>query len=137
MDQQNNLYEILNCNENSTLEDLRKSYHKLLKIYHPDKDKNTNSVHFLNIQNAWEILSDSEKRKQYNARIFQNKLTDQSLIYSTLTLDEMELNSDANLYHYQCRCGGIYEISKQEIDENTGNTLFNCNECSLAIIVKL
>ena len=35
-----NFYEILECPETSTIDEIKKSYRRLSMIYHPDKNKN-------------------------------------------------------------------------------------------------
>jgi len=59
------LYSILEVKENSTLNDIKKAYKKLALKYHPDKT-NMDSTKFIEISNAYTILSDENKRKEYN-----------------------------------------------------------------------
>lgn len=70
MTDENNLYVILNIKPNATYEDIKKSYRKLVLKYHPDKHTNDNTNYynkkFIDIQNAFEILSDKNKRTQYD-----------------------------------------------------------------------
>ena len=58
-------YTILELNENSTKEEIKKKYHELCLIYHPDKN-NGEDTEFKKINEAYETLSDDEKRKKYN-----------------------------------------------------------------------
>ena len=51
----NNLYFILNCEENSTLYEIQKNYKKLVHLNHPDKGGKIEE--FLKIQNAFKILN--------------------------------------------------------------------------------
>ena len=70
--QSDNLYEILCLDKDCTLADIKNSYKRLVKIYHPDKlIKNChldedNSMNFLKIHNAYTTLSDSDLRKKYD-----------------------------------------------------------------------
>lgn len=65
-----NLYKILEVNENSTDEEIRNSYKKLAKKYHPDLNKDKNAEEkFKEINYAYEILSDKSKRKEYDLKI--------------------------------------------------------------------
>jgi curved DNA-binding protein CbpA len=69
---QQNLYQILNVNQHDDLTTIRNSYKKLMLEYHPDKligsTKSTEEINdqFIKIKNAWDILSDPEKRKSYD-----------------------------------------------------------------------
>ena len=63
-----NYYEILEVNEKSTLEEIKKSYRKLSMLYHPDKNKNNpeSTAKFQKISEAYETLSDPEKKRCYD-----------------------------------------------------------------------
>lgn len=67
-----NLYDILDVSPNDSLDDIKKSYKSLIKIYHPDK-KNGDSEKYKQIITAYEILSDTKKRKEYDAMNNINK----------------------------------------------------------------
>ena len=64
----NNLYEILGVNKNATNEEIKKAYKNLAKKYHPDSHLNEtdNDEKFKKINEAYSILSNEEKRKQYD-----------------------------------------------------------------------
>lgn len=57
-------YNILGVNKNSTLEEIKNSYRKLAKENHPDKGGNKEN--FQKIQEAYETLSDPNKKRQYD-----------------------------------------------------------------------
>ena len=60
-------YGILNVDENATFDEIKKSYRKLSMIHHPDRNPSPESTKiFQNISAAYEILSDSKKRKMYD-----------------------------------------------------------------------
>lgn len=60
-------YEILGCSKEATDSDLKKAYRRLALQFHPDKNKCPGaSEAFKAIGNAFAILSDTEKRKQYD-----------------------------------------------------------------------
>ena len=60
-----NLYELLEIDEhNFDMNILKKQYHKMCLKYHPDKGGDVN--HFKLIQEAYEVLSDDNKRSLYH-----------------------------------------------------------------------
>jgi molecular chaperone DnaJ len=61
------LYQILGIEKNADDETIKKSFKKLAIQYHPDKNKAPNAEDkFKEVQNAYAILSDPEKRKIYD-----------------------------------------------------------------------
>jgi len=58
-------YTILKLNDNCTSEEIKKKYRELCLIYHPDKNDGEDAE-FKKINEAYETLSDLEKRKKYN-----------------------------------------------------------------------
>lgn len=62
-----NYYNLLELPFDATQEEIRKAYFDLAKRYHPDINAaDDNKDKFIQIQRAYEILSDSEKRNEYN-----------------------------------------------------------------------
>lgn len=60
-------YNILEVEENSTPDEIKKSYRRLSKKYHPDVNPD-GAEKFKEISEAYETLSDESKRKQYDNR---------------------------------------------------------------------
>ena len=63
-----NHYNVLNVNSNAKEDEIKKSYRELAKKYHPDKNKNDPNAQdkFIAIGTAYEILSNSQKRREYD-----------------------------------------------------------------------
>jgi molecular chaperone DnaJ len=64
-----NLYEVLGVAKGASQEEIKKAYRKLARQFHPDKnpgDKESEE-RFKEVQAAYDVLSDGEKRKQYDA----------------------------------------------------------------------
>ena len=67
-EQKRDYYEVLGVAKDASEEDIKKAYRKLAKKYHPDMnpgDKNAEAK-FKEASEAYAVLSDPDKRKQYD-----------------------------------------------------------------------
>lgn len=86
-----NYYDILNVSRNSSPQDIKKSYYKLAKEFHPDKTNNnfTKNEKFIDIQEAYQVLSNEEKRRTYDISLDDNKFFDDfSNIFNNFSYEE-------------------------------------------------
>ena len=58
-------YQTLGLNRDATQEDIKREYRKLVLVTHPDKN-NGNDIEFKKIQLAYEVLSDVNKKREYD-----------------------------------------------------------------------
>ncbi|XP_078485746.1 dnaJ homolog subfamily C member 16-like [Ciona intestinalis] len=71
-------YAILNVGKSAKLPEIRKSYKQLVKEWHPDKNSSPNAQEkFIEVQQAYEILSNEEKRQQFDEHGHTNDATQQ------------------------------------------------------------
>src|SRR5438270_8854742 len=63
-----NLYDALGVSKTASQDELKKAYRKLVREYHPDKNPGDKEAEerFKEIQGAYDVLADPEKRKQYD-----------------------------------------------------------------------
>lgn len=61
-------YNILGVNKTATQNEIKKAYYKSMAKFHPDKNKNSDKANTITklINEAYEVLSDEEKREQYD-----------------------------------------------------------------------
>src|SRR3984885_3466246 len=61
-------YESLGVPRTASGDEIKKSFRKLARLYHPDvaKDKKKSEEKFKEINEAYEVLSDADKRKKYD-----------------------------------------------------------------------
>ncbi|MDR1493397.1 MAG: J domain-containing protein [Planctomycetaceae bacterium] len=64
----NDFYKMLEVGKNATADEIKKSYRKLARKYHPDlnPDDPKAKEKFQKLQEAYDVLSEPEKRKQYD-----------------------------------------------------------------------
>jgi molecular chaperone DnaJ len=66
--QTKDFYRVLGVAENASPDEIKKAYRKLAKQYHPDANPNDNAAaeRFKEVSEAYSVLSDDDKRKQYD-----------------------------------------------------------------------
>ncbi len=65
-------YEILGINPGAEEKEIRGAYRKLAKQYHPDAGEGSSAEAFRSVQEAYDILSDPERRREYDKRLYSD-----------------------------------------------------------------
>jgi DnaJ-class molecular chaperone len=119
-----NLYDILGVSKDASHDEIKSSYRTLAKKYHPDKNKDPDAIdRFKEVQSAYEILSDGQKRHEYDSLTSSEKLELYDALKSYFSTvapnyadtynefvknyygDEDELKNDVNMFNLK----GIYD----------------------------
>ena len=64
-------YDVLNISKDADINTIKKAYKKLAIKWHPDKNKDNKQeaeTKFKSISEAYQVLSDNDKRQEYNKR---------------------------------------------------------------------
>lgn len=118
-----NYYEILEISQNASKEIIDKAYRTLAKKYHPDANpedkKKWAEEKFKKINEAYEVISDTQKRKDYDIRLAKEK--------------EMLLSDNQNLkdkYEEICKQNKILKSRLENLNINKPNNSYipNNNE---------
>ena len=118
-----NYYEILKVPDFSSFETIKKNYKNLILKSHPDKGGDSDK--FKLILEAYELMKDEAKKKEY----------DNKLMYFQEMYDRAEeINLNKNVYKFKCiQCEKENEIKKESIKEQ--NQLYQyitkCDGCSM------
>lgn len=93
-----NYYEILEIDKNASQEIIEKAYKTLVKKYHPDLQNNSERNNYeeiiKKINEAYEILSNSEKRKNYDLNLKNQEVSIDK--YNNLYNEYINLKNELN-----------------------------------------
>lgn len=106
-----NYYEILGVSEKATLDEITKAKNLLAKKYHPDANLRhgiDTTEQMQEILEAYQTLSDPEKRREYDQSIAGSKKKMQTFDLSHM--EETEDTSDSDLIKYWKVAGKLYDI---------------------------
>lgn len=100
-----NYYKVLDVSENATLREIKNAYRRLARKYHPDRNPKVSDDVMKNINIAFEILSDSKKRQEYDK------------ILSTIVLKN--LDNTSQIHHHDPRYVQTeWDVNTISIDNN-------------------
>ena len=108
-------YKTLDIATNATSEEIKKAYRKLALEFHPDRNHSSNaSSLFIEITEAYEILSNTHKKDAYDALFFKKSSTSST---SSEAFNNWQEQAYQKAYKYSKMDFNSYEsILKQELE---------------------
>ena len=107
------LYELLEVSENASKEIIEKAYKVLAKKYHPDLQAEGEKLEaekkMKQINEAYEVLSDEEKRKEYDLKLTQERRKEEVQKQS-----QLDYNQNQYRQHYQAQTKPMSEKEYRE-----------------------
>ena len=142
-------YTILGISQYAKYREIKAAYRRLALKYHPDRNSSPFSEATIKIINAaFEVLSDRDKRRQYDEKAIynnraQNKEKNQTQPYSSYTYDNNSVYSDSD----HSNTGNDYDFNLKQDDKNdaddksertttTTNNIFGKSKSRFQIIVE-
>lgn len=99
----NTLYEILEVSENASEEIIEKAYKVLVKKYHPDlqpiETKQKAEDKMKKINEAYDVLGNEEKRKEYDKKLRQIRENEKERYKQTIQHEEKYKKTKTNQYN--------------------------------------
>ena len=124
-----NYYEILEVNKNASPEIIEKAYKTLVKKYHPDlqQDENKNKYEekIKKINEAYDILSDPEKRKKYDLNLKNTEISIND--YNSLYQENINLKNNLNILKEKLNYLNNIQNNYEKNNLNYNNLEYNKN----------
>ncbi|MPC16129.1 DnaJ subfamily C member 24 [Portunus trituberculatus] len=133
------LYDVLGVSQDASETEIRQQYQELARQYHPDKSGVEGAKEkFLQVTEAWHVLGDTQKRREYDDQLKREKLYQEFPVSEELFLEDLEQDKEGGVYLHTCRCGGHYTLAAQDARSSTEKeVVVACDNCSLSILVLL
>jgi DnaJ-class molecular chaperone len=106
------LYKVLDIKKNASIKTIKKAYHEKALKYHPDKNPQADVKKFHEIQTAYEILTDEEKREKYD-NLTKDESININLIFATLL---SKIDSFKNFNRIKCQFMNILTNPKNVVN---------------------
>lgn len=103
-------YSILEVPMNASLEQVKQSYRRLVRLYHPDINKSTADIRIKQLNEAYAVLSDPMKRTAYDIERLE-KLR-QSIMLETIRLQQKKARQEQQMTWRQGMIGFVRELKK-------------------------
>jgi len=127
------LYKILNVNEDATQQDIKQSYLKLAKLYHPDKN-NSSDAHekFIEMHSAYEILYNNNANKNYKQMNNMEKIN-----FSELLKKVIKLFQNNNLLKLEEFDNYFIKLCKQDYDYIKENFIYFIKDINIIELLEI
>lgn len=89
-------YEVLGVSKTATDEEIKRAFRKLAKTYHPDNKQTGDEAKFKEVGEAYAILSDANKRRQYDQFGHQAFTNNGGANYSGFNAEDIDLGDIIN-----------------------------------------
>jgi molecular chaperone DnaJ len=126
-------YNVLGLESEASKEDIKRAYRKLSKMYHPDINKEASAVEkFKEISEAYEVLSDEEKRSTYDLRNshktgYNPSVFDMDELFRSLYGDKLPVNGEDLEYTLTLSNTELVNGCEKEISYKVSKACVECN----------
>ncbi len=132
-----NYYEILGVSQNATTEQIISAFRKLAKDFHPDRNKSPDaSKRFIEIYEAYKVLSDYNKRKIYDQTIFTNNAESSNKDYDDFVNNAKQEGTTLSKQKYRKAMYKILSSIKKNFIETIGFIFYTLFYLIIEVLLK-
>lgn len=119
-------YKVLGVTHNANLDEIKKQFRKLAIKYHPDHKETGDASIFALVARAYECLSDSEKRSEYNKMLSIQKKTkkmnfnDQKKAFDDFLKAQNQSNNEKDTNKKKKYMEAQYKLEYEKMDKRRG-----------------
>lgn len=103
-------YSILEVPMSASLEQIKQAYRRLVRLYHPDLNKDSQDIRIKQLNEAYAVLSDPVKRTAYDIDYLE-KLR-HNIMLETMQLQQKKAKREQKMTWRQGMIGFIRELKK-------------------------
>jgi molecular chaperone DnaJ len=143
MEKPKDYYQILGVSRDASSATIKRAYRRLAKKFHPDIASEGSVSDFLELQAAFETLTDSERRRRYDETLGRSERPEPlswSFVRSPAVGDLRRpfqpgsLSGEILLTRAEARAGGVLPLeipvsATCQVCDGTGGALFDCDRC--------
>jgi curved DNA-binding protein CbpA len=118
-----NYYKILGVSQDAKYREIKAAYRRLALKYHPDRNSSPVSENSIKIINAaFEVLSDRDKRRQYDEKAIYNNKANKKKDQTQSSSSSPHVNSSSNtVYSNSDRSSSDYEFHNSDVKKGNRN----------------
>lgn len=103
-------YAILEVSTHASLEQIKQSYRRLVRLYHPDLNRGNKDMQIKQLNEAYAVLSDPAKRAAYDIKRLEN--VRHMLMLETIRLQQRKARQEQQMTWRQGMIGFVRELKK-------------------------
>ena len=103
-------YSILEVPMSACAEQIKQSYRRLVRLYHPDINKGHEDIRIKQLNEAYAVLSDPIKRTAYDIECLEK--VRQSILLETIRLQQKQARQEQKMTWSQGMVGFVRELKK-------------------------